>query len=117
MTIRKTFRQVAIWAGIAICAAVALAFFMPSLQTTVKDWINGKTTEEKSGKKGPASHELVRNPAGKVVSPYTMRLSDEAVKGLQVASQPVTKAGPLLLPPQGGQLNYDTDLLYSAIRN
>jgi membrane fusion protein, heavy metal efflux system len=111
MTIRKLFRQVAIWAGVAICAALALAATMPSLQTTVKGWFVGKAADDKE-KKGPVSHELVRDAAGKVVSPYTMRLADEAVKGLQVTSQPATKAGPLSLPLQGGQLNYDTDLLF-----
>jgi cobalt-zinc-cadmium efflux system membrane fusion protein len=60
------------------------------------------------------SHELVRDAQGRPVTPYTLRLSPTAVKGLKVTTAPVRPAGDLLLPPQIGTLGYDIDRLYAV---
>jgi cobalt-zinc-cadmium efflux system membrane fusion protein len=103
-------RKVGLVAVIAIIVVVGIVAAMP----TVRHWLNGG--QKKNGNSGPVSqpsHELVRDAQGRLVKPYTLRLSPTTVQGLQVRSEEVKKASNLTLPPQTGTLGYDTDRLYS----
>jgi cobalt-zinc-cadmium efflux system membrane fusion protein len=108
---RKLLLQIGIWGTIAVLAGAAFLATSPSTRSTILGWFTGGGSEGK-GKEEKVSHELVCDQAGRPVKPATMRLSSEAVKGLKVATKPVTKAGNLTLPSQIGTLGYDTDLLF-----
>jgi membrane fusion protein, heavy metal efflux system len=103
-------RTAALGLGVVIAVAAAVIFFGIS-----NNWWRGQESDiPQSGGEQAASHDLVRDASGRPVKPYTIRLSETAVKGLKVATEPVRPAGNLFLPSQVGTLGYDTDRLYAV---
>jgi cobalt-zinc-cadmium efflux system membrane fusion protein len=109
----KARRKFLFRAGVGVLLGVVLgAVAYLCLPLVLEWWGEEPRSDTEKSAPTPPSHALVRDAKGRPVKPYTVRLSEDVIKALKIATEPVRPAGNLRLPPQIGTIGYDTDRLY-----
>jgi cobalt-zinc-cadmium efflux system membrane fusion protein len=101
-------------AGVVV---VIVVLGVAAARPMVVQWLNKSNDAENAAKgKTEPSHELVRDGAGKPVTPPLLRISAEAARTLGISSQSIVLAKravePRPLPPLEGDLTYQNDNLF-----
>jgi cobalt-zinc-cadmium efflux system membrane fusion protein len=110
---------VAALAVVGVVALVAVLAGSGVVQPVIERW-QGHTEKQADEDKAetPEGHMLVRDADGRPVNPPTLRLTEEAARGLEIAPRTIVAAKPATeprpLPSLSGSLAYENDALYSV---
>jgi cobalt-zinc-cadmium efflux system membrane fusion protein len=106
-------RSVLVKSIIFVVLAVVLVGISVAAMPRVKEWLNKPSREQATAPEDEASARLVVDEHDRPVAPPTLWLSGEVIKALGVKTVPAELSKtPRALPPQAGQLAFDTNRLF-----